>query len=376
MTGRSRSPDVVRRPVSGPNRHYESLFMRIASVVGARPQFVKSAVVSRELANAGIEETIIHTGQHYDEELSAVFFDELGIPEPAINLEVGSATHALQTGDVMIRLEAFLSAGRPPDCLLVFGDTNTTLGAALVASKLNVPLAHVEAGLRSFNRTMPEEINRIVTDRLSALLFCPTRTAVDNLLAEGITEGVHLSGDVMLDATILFADLADERRGKDAYAPGEYYVATIHRAENTDDAQRLASIFEGFGRIDAPVVLPLHPRTRGCLGGVDVPANVEIVAPLGYLSMLSLVKRARGVLTDSGGLQKEAVWLGVPCVTLRDETEWIETTERGWNQVVGADADRIAEAAATPPQPPPPIFTERGAAKRIAAVLANSSHPG
>jgi UDP-GlcNAc3NAcA epimerase len=258
--------------------------------------------------------------------------------------------------------------------VLVYGDTNSTIAGALVASKLHMPLAHIEAGLRSFNRTMPEEINRVVTDRLSSLLFCPTQTAVDNLRDEGIRDGVHLTGDVMLDATLLFADLTEQRSGKTASAdhpPGSYFLATIHRAENTDVRHRLEGIFVGLGRIGSPVVVPLHPRTRERLAGISIPENVQITNPTGYLSMLSLIKHARGVLTDSGGLQKEAVWLGVPCVTLRDETEWVETTERGWNRVVGADPDRIAAAVTMPPEPPPPVFTEPGAAIRIVELLTS-----
>ena len=346
--------------------------MRIVTITGARPQFVKAAVVSRALKEAGVEEVMVHTGQHYDEEMSAVFFDELGIPEPAVNLDVGSGSHAVQTGEIMVRLEEFLMSGPVPDYVLTYGDTNSTIAGALVASKLHMPLAHVEAGLRSFNRSMPEEINRIVTDRLSALLFCPTQTAVDHLRNEGITEGVYLTGDVMLDATLLFAEVAERRRplaDVTEFDDHSYYVATIHRAENTDDPARLAGIFEGLGRIDAPVIVPLHPRTREGLESVDLPPNVHITPPIGYLSMLSLVSHARGVLTDSGGLQKEAIWLGVPCITLRDETEWVETTQRGWNTIAGADPDRIAAAVAAPPVPPAPEFTEPGAAKRIAAIL-------
>lgn len=344
----------------------------ICSVVGARPQFVKAAVVRRALAERGFEEVLVHTGQHYDPEMSAVFFDELGIEEPVTNLDIGSGSHAVQTGEIMVRLEEFLRSRPKPSWLLVYGDTNSTLSAALVGAKLEIPLAHVEAGLRSFNRTMPEEINRVVTDRLSNYLFCPTQTAVDNLLREGVTDGVHLVGDVMLDATLLFADVADRQRPLETVVPFEantYYVATIHRAENTDDPRRLVQIFEGLARVDAPVALPLHPRTRARLDGIGMADNIHLLPPLGYLSMLSLVKHARGVFTDSGGLQKEALWLGVPCITLREETEWIETTEGGWNQIVGADPDRIAAATSNTPTSPAPSFSEPGAAERIAAVL-------
>lgn len=346
--------------------------MRIATIVGARPQFIKAAVVSRALKNAGVDEVLIHTGQHYDEEMSAVFFDELELPRPAVNLNVGSGSHAAQTGEMLVRLESFLLETASPDFVLVYGDTNSTIAGALVASKLHMPVAHVEAGLRSFNRKMPEEINRVVTDRLSAILFCPTQTAVDNLAAEGVTDGVHLTGDVMLDATLLFADLAEQHAPAEDLAdqtPGGYVVATIHRAENTDVRDRLEGILAGLGRIKSPVILPLHPRTRVRLDGFKIPENVQITTPVGYLSMLSLIKKARAVLTDSGGLQKEAIWLGVPCVTLRDETEWVETLERGWNQIVGADADRIEAAIATPPEAPAPQFAEPGAPERIVALL-------
>ncbi|MFQ5569465.1 MAG: non-hydrolyzing UDP-N-acetylglucosamine 2-epimerase [Rhodothermales bacterium] len=333
--------------------------LRVCSVVGARPQFIKAAVVGRALAEAGVEETLVHTGQHYDATMSRVFFDELGLAQPAVNLEVGSSSHAEQTGTMMVRLEEVLLQPLRPDWVVVYGDTNSTLAAALVAAKLHLPLAHVEAGLRSFSRTMPEEINRIVADRLADLLFCPTRTAVENLRREGIEQGVHLTGDVMLDAVRLFSGRAAESAPLSALTPHEarsYYLATVHRAENTDDTARLRGIFDGLGRLDAPVLMPLHPRTRGCLGAVVVPPNVELIEPVGYLAMLTLVRHARLVLTDSGGLQKETFWLGVPCVTLREETEWVETLDHGWNQLVGCDPDRIRAAAHQLPSGPQRAF--------------------
>ena len=348
--------------------------MHIVTVVGARPQFVKAAPLRRALMDAGIRETLVHTGQHYDPEMSAVFFEELGLPDPDANLGTGSGTHAVQTGETMMRLEALLMQGPLPDWLMVYGDTNGTLAGALVAAKLGIPLVHVEAGLRSFNRRMPEEINRVVTDRLAAVLCCPTETSVRNLTAEGIVEGVHLTGDVMLDATRFFAEAAGRRAPLSSvttHGPGAYYVATVHRAGNTDDSERLAGIFEGLGRLDAPVVVPLHPRTQARLSGIAVPGNVEMIDPLSYLRMLTLVRSARAVLTDSGGLQKEAVWLGVPCITLREETEWVETLEGGWNRLAGADPARIAEAARMRPETPAPEAGEPGAAARIAALLAN-----
>jgi UDP-GlcNAc3NAcA epimerase len=344
--------------------------MLVTSIIGARPQFVKAAVVTREMARAGVDEVMIHTGQHYDEDMSAVFFDELGINEPAVNLQVGSGSQAVQTGNMMIGLEDYLTSISRPDWVLVYGDTNSTIAGAIVAAKLNLRLAHVEAGLRSFNRRMPEEVNRVVTDRLSSLLFCPTPTAVENLRREGMTEGVHLTGDVMLDATRLFSEGAERPLSQlTDQRDGEYFLATIHRAENTDNPERLQGILEGLRRVDKPVLLPLHPRTKIRLIELSVPPNVHVIQPVGYISMLTLVKHSRGVLTDSGGLQKEALWLGKPCITLRDETEWLETLERGWNQVVGADPEKIAEAAARPPQHPVPEFAFPGAGRRIVDIL-------
>ena len=349
--------------------------MRFCTIVGARPQFIKAAVVSRALAEVGIEEVLVHTGQHYDAGLSQVFFDELGIPQPSVNLEVGSGTHAVQTGAVMTQLEDYLRAQPAFDGVVVYGDTNSTLAGALVAAKMLLPLAHVEAGLRSFNRRMPEEVNRIVADRLAQHLFCPTRTAVENLEREGIVDGVHLSGDVMLDATRYFADRAVTRQplaALTAHAPRGYYLATVHRAENTDDPARLAGIFDGLGRLGGPVLLPLHPRTRGRLGGFAVPSNVTLMEPVGYLAMLTLVREAGRVLTDSGGLQKEAFWLGVPCVTLRTETEWVETLDHGWNRLAGSDPAAIAAAAAQSPSGPPQTFGAAPggtASERIARLL-------
>ena len=269
--------------------------MRICTVVGARPQFVKAAAVSPALKAAGIQETLVHTGQHYDANLSSVFFDELGIPSPHINLEVGSGTHARQTGAMMARLESFLDESPSFDAILLYGDTNSTLAGALVAAKVHLPIAHVEAGLRSFNRTMPEEVNRVVTDCLSHWLFAPTQGAVDNLAAEGLSRGTSLVGDVMLDATRMFAARARERfplAKLSGLAPGSYALATVHRPSNTDFPECLARIFAAFGQLEWPVLLPLHPRTKARMGGIRVPPNVRILEPVSYLTMLTLVEHA------------------------------------------------------------------------------------
>ncbi|MDE2996225.1 MAG: UDP-N-acetylglucosamine 2-epimerase (non-hydrolyzing) [Bacteroidota bacterium] len=349
--------------------------MLVGTVVGARPQFIKAAVVSHAFKEAGVSEQLVHTGQHYDADMSEVFFGELGIPSPHVNLEVGSGSHAVQTAAMMTGLETVWMRDRP-DCVLVYGDTNSTVAAAMVASKLGIPLAHVEAGLRSFNRRMPEEINRIVTDRLSDWLFCPTQTAVDHLASEGMTHGVVLSGDVMLDATRFFAGRAAGHRPLDEVlesiqaadqtlrlpssqlASGSYYLATVHRAENTDDPDRLRGIFDALGSLGASVLLPLHPRTLGRIQDLDLSGYIHVLPPVSYLAMLTLISESKGVLTDSGGLQKETVWLGKPCITLRDETEWTETLERGWNRLVGASPKAILAAAAEKPAGRPPAFGE------------------
>lgn len=348
--------------------------MRIATVIGARPQFVKAAPVSSVLRQAH-QEVLIHTGQHYDYLMSQVFFDELRIPEPDFNLGVGSGPHGKQTGEMLAKLEEiFLSQSF--DMVLIYGDTNSTLAAALAAAKLHVPIAHVEAGLRSFNRGMPEEINRVAADHVSSLLFCPTATAVENLRAEGVRSGVHLVGDVMYEA--LMARIGDglpteallEQHG---LRPGAYVLATIHRAENTDHPERLSAILGTLCSLGEPVLLPVHPRTRGVIGrlGLELGSNLRLVEPLGFTDMLAAESSARVIVTDSGGVQKEAAWLGVPCVTVRDETEWVETVTTGWNTLVGADADALREAVRTarPPATPAPGTAERHPSQSIRALL-------
>ena len=329
--------------------------MRICTVVGARPQFVKAAAVSPALKSAGVREVLVHTGQHYDRGLSQVFFDELGVPSPDVNLSVGSASHARQTGQIMERLETFIQQKGPFDAVLLYGDTNSTLAGALVAAKLHIPIAHVEAGIRSFNRTMPEEVNRVVTDCLSQWLFAPTQTAVDNLRAEGLRRGTSLVGDVMLDATRMFVRRARNRFPLSSitrHAPGNYALSTVHRPSNTDTQASLQAIFAAFGCLPWPIILPLHPRTRAKMQGIQVPGNVEIIEPVSYMTMLVLIENACQLLTDSGGIQKEAYWLKTSCVTLRTDTEWPETCKHGWNTCVGADPDAIVTAATTPPTGP------------------------
>ena len=325
--------------------------MRVLSIVGARPQFVKAAAMCRAIAaHPDISHKIIHTGQHYDARMSDVFFEELGIPAPDHHLGVGSGTHAVQTGEMMKSLEPVLAAERP-DWVLLYGDTNSTLAGVLVAAKLDMPAAHIEAGLRSFNRRMPEEINRIVADRLSALLFCPTAAAVTNLKQEGLAAQAVVTGDIMYDAFVIFRGVA-ERLGGDLaskWRRGEFALATIHRAENTDDPRRLQAILDALESIAqsiCPVVLPLHPRTQKVLHAAGWQARaLTITPPISYFEMLLLEGRASLILTDSGGVQKEAYFAQVPCVTLRDETEWVETMENRCNVLAGAHTDHIVDAA-------------------------------
>lgn len=331
--------------------------MNIITVVGARPQFIKAAAVSRAFAESNragrkpsIRERIVHTGQHYDDNMSKVFFDELRIPRPAVNLEVGSGPHGRQTGAMLERLETIFLEEQP-DWVLIYGDTNSTLAGALAAVKLHIPVAHVEAGLRSFNRRMPEEINRVMSDHVSELLFCPTETAVNNLREEGVTGGVHLVGDVMYDSVLFNTKLAESKSDVIArlnLTSKSYYLATIHRAENTDDPIRLTGILDAFAQIETPIVLPLHPRTRKTLGERlgRFDGTVRVIDPVPYLDMLMLEKHARIILTDSGGVQKEAYWFGVPCITLRDETEWVELVHAGYNRLVGAIPTAINAAVA------------------------------
>lgn len=323
--------------------------MRVLSVIGARPQFVKAALLSAELSRRGIEEILVHTGQHYDREMSDVFFEELELPQPKYHLGVGSGGHGEQTGEMLKRLEPVVR-DEAPDWVLVYGDTNSTLAGALVASKLHVPVAHVEAGLRSFNRAMPEEINRIVVDHVADLLFVPNAHSAKQLAAEGITHGVRVVGDLMVDLALRIAASLPERPAvldRFGLHAREYCVATIHRASNTDDPVTFARLIEGLRGIDRPVVFPVHPRTREIARrtGAGHSDNIIICEPLPYAQMLALLSRSAALFTDSGGLQKEAFVLRIPCVTLREETEWLDTLEDGWNVLAGSDPKKIVEAS-------------------------------
>lgn len=351
--------------------------LKVISIVGARPQFIKAAPVSRALRERH-EEILVHSGQHYDYEMSDVFFEQLGIPKPDFNLAVGSGSHARQTGEMMPMLEE-LFVEKMPDIVLVYGDTNTTLAAGLAASKLGIPVAHVEAGLRSYNRTMPEEINRVVVDHVSDVLLCPTRVSVTNLEAEGIVNGVHLVGDVMLDTARFFSENVDSfgTLKKFGLTAGEYYFATVHRAGNSDSASHLGAIIEAFTRLDKPVLWAVHPRTSANLERFDLSDRVssteriKAVPPVSYIETISLLGSAVGLLTDSGGMQKEAYFFGVPCVTLREETEWVETVELGWNTLSGADTERITAAVTgmTKPAERPDVYGDGHAAEAIVDAL-------
>ncbi|MBV1789406.1 UDP-N-acetylglucosamine 2-epimerase (non-hydrolyzing) [Marinobacterium sp. D7] len=323
---------------------------RILTVIGARPQFIKASVVSRAIQKTeGIEEIMLHTGQHFDANMSDIFFNQLGIPKPDVQLDINGGSHGEMTGRMLAEIEQALLEHKP-DRVLVYGDTNSTLAGALAAAKLHIPVAHVEAGLRSFNMQMPEEINRILTDQVSDMLFCPTATAVDNLHKEGFKAKpvqVLQVGDVMQDAALLFAERAAAPVG--AELPEQFILATLHRAENTDDPKRLSSIVTALNHIHktlAPVVLPLHPRTRKLIAQHGLDLNVNLIDPVGYFEMVWLLDRAQLVLTDSGGVQKEAFFFRKACVIMRDQTEWRELIDIGANELVGADKTRIVEAAA------------------------------
>jgi UDP-N-acetylglucosamine 2-epimerase len=351
----------------------------VVTVVGARPQFVKAAAVSTPLRQR-CREILVHSGQHYDPEMSKIFFDELALPQPDHYLGVGSASHAEQTARILERLEPILKEAHPR-WVVVYGDTNSTLAGALAAAKLDLPVAHVEAGLRSYDRSMPEEVNRVVTDHVSSLLLCPTRAGVENLRREGIEAGVHLVGDVMRDVLVRFLPLARQRFAgwrEKGFEPGGYGLITVHRAGNTDSPEQLDAVVSALESLEEPALFPVHPRTEAALKRngwwerLQARPHLRCVLPLGYLDFLGLLERARWVATDSGGVQKEAYLLGIPCLTLRDRTEWVETVEDGWNTLIGEDVRGLARAVAGLRRP-----TERHdrygdgrAGQRVAELLA------
>lgn len=348
--------------------------MKIITVIGARPQFIKAAAVSNKLRENN-KEVLIHTGQHYDENMSKIFFDELNIPYPDYNLSVGSGGHGKQTGEMLIKLEGIYEKENP-DIVMVYGDTNSTLAGALVASKMLIPVIHVEAGLRSFNKTMPEEQNRILTDHISNLLFAPTDTAVKNLESEGIIKNVYNVGDVMFDAIMHFKDVSLKRSkiiDKLNLNNNEYILTTIHRAENTNDILRLKNIIEALNESDKTIVLPLHPRTRKYINdySLNINNNIKLIEPVGYLDMISLEGNSSKIVTDSGGVQKEAFFMKKPCITMREETEWIETVENGWNILVGTDKDKILDSIVNfmPNKPQKKIFGDGNSSEKICRII-------
>lgn len=355
--------------------------LRILTVVGARPQFVKAAPMSAALRPQH-DEFLVHTGQHYDDEMSDVFFRQLNIPQPDVNLGVGSGSHAEQTAAIMVGLEKLMLDQRP-DWVLVYGDTNSTLAGALAAAKLNIRLAHVEAGLRSYNRAMPEEINRVMTDHISTLLFCPTEVARANLAKEGIIDGVVITGDIMIDAVLRYAPLSREKSDvlqRIGLKPGEpYALVTIHRPANADSPDALGGILAALNNLGMPVVFPVHPRTRKLLDELTISAapDVHFIPPANYLDMLALLEAAAVAITDSGGLQKEAYALKTPCVTVRPETEWVETVESGWNTLAAPTHDSITRAVSTmrsrQPADHPDFYGAGDAAQRILTALEQFS---
>ena len=344
----------------------------IASIVGARPQFIKSAPVSRALSSR-FREVLIHTGQHYDYGMSEIFFEEMQMRPPDYNLGAGGGLHGEQTGRMLIELEKVLTQVKP-DCVLVYGDTNSTLAGALAAAKAGIPLAHVEAGLRSYNRAMPEEVNRVLTDHVSTFLFCPTDHAVENLAKEGIVDGVHQVGDVMYDVLLTLARTRSQILSRLNLTKGRYGLATVHRAANTDDPERMRSILEAFSALAMKIIFPLHPRTQKMIQewGLTAASNVLFIEPQGYFDILVLMENANCIMTDSGGMQKEAYWLGVRCITLREETEWTETVSSGWNKLVGVDPKAIYSAFETwqPAGQRPLLYGDGQASSRICDILS------
>ncbi|MGF3553917.1 MAG: non-hydrolyzing UDP-N-acetylglucosamine 2-epimerase [Thermoplasmatota archaeon] len=349
--------------------------MKIVSIVGARPQFINEYIISKMVRKI-CDYVVIHTGQHYDFEMSQIFFDQLGLLEPDYNLGIGSATHGEQTGKMLIKIESLLIKEKP-DVVLVYGDTNSTLAGALSAVKLNIPVGHVEAGLRSFDKTMPEEVNRILTDHCSSLLFAPTKTAKENLIKEGIKKGVYVTGDVMYDALVHNLKIAEKSKilKQLRIKPNQYYLTTIHRQSNTDDIKNLSNIIEALSEINEKVIFPVHPRTKKLIKKYNLnkkmKKNIKNTKPFGYFDFIWLEKNAKKILTDSGGVQKEAYILKIPCITLRENTEWVETVKDKWNILVGSDKDKILDAVYNfqPKQKQHQYFGEGRACQNIVKIL-------
>ena len=349
--------------------------MKLVTIIGARPQFVKASVVSKALRNAGYTEILVNTGQHYDDNMARIFFEEMGIPKPDYDLGVGSGTHASQTASALVGIEKILFIEKP-DFIIVFGDTNATVAGALAAAKCHIKIVHIEAGLRSYNREMPEEINRVVTDVLSDFLFVPTQVAEDNLNREGITSGIHIVGDVMVDALITYTKIAEKKSHmlKDLKLEKEkYLLMTIHRPSNADSDDRLLSILEEVSRIDLPVIFPVHPRSRSRVEKLisQTDGNIRIIDPVGYLDMMMLEKYASIIITDSGGVQKEAYLHKTPCLTVRGETEWVETVRDGWNYIVGDQLEQISKLSNNFPKPKEwhPHYGDGKSSARIVEIL-------
>ena len=357
--------------------------MKVVTIVGARPQFIKAAVLSRLFRqSSGVSERLVHSGQHYDRAMSDVFFEDLELPRPDRKLPTPAGGQAEQTAAMLIGIDRVLVEERP-DAVLLYGDTNTTLAGVLAASKLGVPVAHVEAGLRSYDRSMPEEVNRVVTDHLSRWLFCPTEAAVANLVREGVTTAVHQVGDVMCNALLYYGEqpYPSPALRNLGLEDRPFILGTIHRAGNTDSVDRFGAIWDGLGRLarELPVVLPLHPRSRKVLeaSGLAVLPGLHVIEPVGYRHMLTLERRARLIVTDSGGVQKEAYMLGIPCLTLRENTEWVETVEAGWNLLVGTDGARLIDGAchfleAGPPTNRPPYYGDGCTGQRMLEILGRA----
>jgi UDP-GlcNAc3NAcA epimerase len=345
--------------------------MKILTLIGARPQFVKAAVVSKAFLEEGITELIVHSGQHYDEKMSAIFWEELNIPKPFCNLQIGSANHGEQTGSIMIQLERLITNEKNIDAILVYGDTNTTLAGALVGSKLHIPIIHIESGLRSYNRQMPEEVNRVLTDAISNVLFCPSQIAIDNLVKEGITNNVFNVGDVMWDAVKTFTPIAKKSvRLRTIIKHDNYTLLTLHRPSNTDDLINLNSIISQLAQLNTNIYWPVHPRNIKHLSSLNLPTNLHLLEPLSYFEMLIALENCNHVITDSGGLQKEAYWNKKPCTTIRPQTEWIETLKNGWNILASPQNNEIVDSFLNRKVSDwVPLYGNGEAAKKIALIL-------